>query len=219
MTEEVTHLRKSKPVIVSSGIIWIILGFYATQAGYSEQNIATLRHYLLEYAELFLFLLCAMTYVNAMEERQIFEALRIWLIQKEFSYRQLFWVTGWMAFFISPIADNLTTALLMCAVVTAVGQKNLKFIGLSCINIVIAANAGGAFSLFGDITTLMVWQKGLLGFTDFFNIFIPSVISYLVPAAIMYRSIDNKKPKQTQKKVSLRFGAKRTVLLFFAALA
>ena len=76
----------------------------------------------------------------------------------------LFWITGTLAFLISPIADNLTTALLMCAVVLAVGGDNPRFVTLACINIVVGANAGGAFSPFGDITTLMVWQKGMVDF-------------------------------------------------------
>ena len=78
-------------------------------------------------------------------------------------------MTGLLAFFISPVADNLTTALLMCAVLLAVGAGNRKFIALGCINVVVAANAGGAFSPFGDITTLMVWQKGLVDFWAFFT--------------------------------------------------
>lgn len=178
MAEEVTHLRKSKPVIVSAGVIWIIIGYIGTQKDLSDSINLVLRHYLLEYSELFLFLLCAMTYVNAMEERMVFEKLRAYLVQKGYSYKKLFWVTGWLAFFISPIADNLTTALLMCAVVMALGADNPKFVSLSCINIVVAANAGGAFSPFGDITTLMVWQRGILGFTDFFRHLYP--IHYLL---------------------------------------
>jgi Na+/H+ antiporter NhaD/arsenite permease-like protein len=78
------------------------------------------------------------------------------LIRCGYGFRSLFWITGILAFFISPIADNLTTALLMCAVVMAVGGDSRKFINLVCINVVVAANAGGAFSPFGDITTLMV---------------------------------------------------------------
>ncbi len=71
-----------------------------------------------------LFLLVAMTYINAMDERMVFEKLRSWLVQKGFGFRQLFMITGVLAFFISPVADNLTTALLMCAVVLAVGGDN-----------------------------------------------------------------------------------------------
>jgi Na+/H+ antiporter NhaD/arsenite permease-like protein len=160
MAEEFTHLRKSKPVILAAGLIWGMIGWVYMNHGMSELAEHAVRHNFLEYAELMLFLLVAMTYINAMEERQIFDALRSWLIRKGFSFRQLFWLTGFLAFFISPIADNLTTALLMCAVVLAVGGTNTRFVTLACINIVVAANAGGAFSPFGDITTLMVWQKG-----------------------------------------------------------
>ena len=117
------------------------------------------KHDLLEFAELFLFLLAAMTYINTMEERGVFDILRDWLVVKGFSFRKIFWLTGLVAFCLSPIADNLTTALLMATVVISVGGGNSKFIAVACINIVVAANAGGVFSPFGDITTLMVWQK------------------------------------------------------------
>jgi Na+/H+ antiporter NhaD/arsenite permease-like protein len=136
-----------------------------------------IRHNILEYAELFLFLLAAMTYINTLEEREVFNALRAWLVSRGFTFRTVFWITGLLAFFISPIADNLTTALLMAAVVMAVGVGNDKFIALSCINILVAANAGGAFSPFGDITTLMVWQKGIIEFQEFFALFLPAVIN------------------------------------------
>lgn len=132
-----------------------------------------MRHNLLEYAELMLFLLVAMSYINAMEERRVFEALRAWLIRRGFGLRALFWITGLLAFVISPVADNLTTALLMCAVVLSVGRDSPRFVTVACVNIVVAANAGGAFSPFGDITTLMVWQKGIVPFTGFFALFLP----------------------------------------------
>jgi len=171
-----------------------------------------------------LFLLVAMTFVNAMEERNVFEALRSWLIRKGFGYRSLFWVTGLLAFFISPVADNLTTALLMGAVVMAVGGDNKKFVLLSCINIVIAANAGGSFSPFGDITTLMVWQKnihatnGIVDFWVFFALFIPSLVNWLVPAAIMHFSVPDEKPKAGGEVVAMRRGALTIVALFLVTI-
>ncbi len=214
MTEEFSNLRKSKPVVLVAGIIWLIVGYVAKQKGLDEQASITVRHNILEFAELFMFLLVAMTYVNAMEERLVFESLRSWLIRKGFSYRQLFWVTGLMAFIISPVADNLTTALLMCAVVMAVGADNPKFVGLACINIVVAANAGGAFSPFGDITTLMVWQKNKLAFNEFFHIFIPSVISFVVPAICMHFAVPKIQPKAKDEMVRMKLGAKRVLVLF-----
>ncbi|MCK5881059.1 MAG: sodium:proton antiporter NhaD, partial [Sinobacterium sp.] len=164
---------------------------------------------------LFFFLLVAMTYINAMVERGVFAALRNKLIEKGFSYRQLFWVTGCLAFMISPVADNLTTALIMCTVVLAVGENKPEFVSIACINIVIAANAGGAFSPFGDITTLMVWQKGIMPFFDFFNLFLPSLVNYLVPALIMQFWVSTDRPQQQLTEESpLQHGGIHIIFLF-----
>jgi len=214
MAEEFTHLRKSKPVILAAGIIWAIIAAVYASNGLTHAAEAAARHNLLEFAELMLFLLVAMTYINAMDERQVFDALRSWLIRKGFGFRQLFWLTGILAFFISPVADNLTTALLMCAVVMAVGGDNIRFVSIACINIVVAANAGGAFSPFGDITTLMVWQKGIVDFWTFFALFIPSAVNFLIPAAIMHFAIPNEKPVTSDEDIPMRRGAKRIILLF-----
>ena len=219
MSEEFTHLRKSKPVILGAGMIWIGIAVAYHGTGQSHLVEAAFRHNLLEFAELFLFLLSAMTYINAMAERNIFEALRSWLIRKGFGFRALFWLTGLLAFFISPVADNLTTALLMCAVVLAVGGDNTRFITLACINIVIGANAGGAYSPFGDITTLMVWQKGVVSFWEFFDLFIPSAVNFLVPAALMHFAVPNVRPAVSDEVVPVKTGGFVIIGLFFATIA
>lgn len=213
MSEEFTHLRKSKPVILAAGIIWGAIAL-AYPHGQAEQVENAFRHNLMEYAELMLFLLVAMTYINALDERLVFDAIRSWLVRKGFNYRQLFWITGILSFFISSLADNLTTALLMCAVVLAVGAHSPKFVNISCINIVVAANAGGAFCPFGDITTLMVWQKGILGFFDFFQLFVPSAVNFLVPAAIMHYAIPRMSPPPSSETIHMKIGAKRILGLF-----
>ena len=197
------HLRKSKPVLLAAGIIWILLAVAYTLRGDTHTAHEAIRHNLLEYAELFLFLLAAMTYINSMEERNVFQALKAWLVSRKFSLRTIFWLTGVLAFFISPAADNLTTALLMGAVVMAVAGDNTRFVVLACINVVVAANAGGAFSPFGDITTLMVWQKGMVAFTEFFHIFFPSAVNWLVPAAIMSLAVGKEPPKHLDEKINL----------------
>ncbi len=210
VVEEEIHMRKSKPVMVAAGIIWALIAFVYAQQPDSEYHHTAeimIRHNLLEYAELFLFLLAAMTYIATMGERGVFDALRSWLINKGFSLRTIFWLTGLLAFFISPVADNLTTALLMATVVMAVGGSNIKFVSLACINIVVAANAGGAFSPFGDITTLMVWQKGVVDFHEFFALFIPSVVNWFVPAFIMSLAMKNATPEASQDKAELKQGA------------
>ncbi|MBK9161037.1 MAG: sodium:proton antiporter NhaD [Nitrosomonadales bacterium] len=224
MTEEFTHLRKSKPVMLAAGLIWGLIAWYYQSHDIPHVVEVALRHNLEEYAELMLFLLVAMTFINAMEERHVFEALRSWLIRKGFSFHGLFWVTGLLAFFISPVADNLTTALLMSAVVIAVGGSNKKFVMLSCISIVVAANAGGAFSPFGDITTLMVWQKnvhasnGIVDFWKFFYLFIPSLVNWLVPAAVMHFYVPEGKPEGGGKKIAMKRGARPIIALFLFAI-
>lgn len=217
--EEFTHLRKSKPVILAAGAIWAYIGYT-----YQVENIPhaaedALRHYILEYGELFLFLLAAMTFVNAMAERNVFEKLRSALTRAGFGFRALFWITGFLAFVISPVADNLTTALLMGAVIVSVGAGHPRFIALGCINIVIAANAGGAFSPFGDITTLMVWQKGVIEFKEFFELFLPSLVAWLVPALFMQGALPTVRPQSVDGDVRLRPGAIMIVFLFFCTIA
>ena len=219
MVEEFTHLRKSKPVILAAGIIWAIIGWVYASNGMTHAAEAAVRHNFLEFAELFLFLLVAMTYIESMRERLVFDKLKVWLISRGFSYRQLFWLTGFIAFFMSPIADNLTTALVMGAVVMAVGAGNARFISIGFVNIVVAANAGGAFSPFGDITTLMVWQKGLVDFQQFFVLFVPSAVNYLIPAAIMHFAIENEKPKALNESVDIKTGGIPITVLFLITIA
>ncbi len=214
MAEEFIHLRKSKPVLMAAGLIWVIIGSIYSSHGMSHAAEAAFRHNILEYSELLLFLLVAMTYINAMEERLVFESLRAWLVRSRFSYRKLYWITGILSFFISPVADNLTTALLMSAVVLAVGKDNHRFVAVSCINIVVGANAGGAFSPFGDITTLMVWQKGVVDFWTFFLLFIPSAVNFLVPAGIMHFAIPDALPKSNSEVVYIKRGGKIIIALF-----
>ena len=219
MIEEFTHFRKSKPVILVAGLIWAIIAWVYASNGLPHAAEEALRHNILEYAELFLFLLVAMTYIEAMRERDVFEKLKVWLISRGFSFRQLFWLTGFLAFFISPIADNLTTALIMGAVVMAVGGSNTRFISIGFVNIVVAANAGGAFSPFGDITTLMVWQKGIVSFEQFFSLFVPSLVNFVIPAGIMHFAIRNEKPEAVEDKIAIKDGGIVITVLFLLTIA
>ncbi len=219
MVEEFTHFRKSKPVILVAGLIWGLIGWVYASNGLPHAAEVAVRHNILEYSELFLFLLVAMTYIEALRERQVFEALKVWVANKGFTLRQLFWMTGFLAFFISPIVDNLTTSLIMGAVVLAVGGTNVRFISIAFVNIVVAANAGGAFSPFGDITTLMVWQKGIVEFSQFFSLFVPSLINFLVPAAIMHFAIKNGTAQTHEGDVVIKDGGLLIMLLFMLTIA
>ena len=210
MAEEFTHLRKSKPVILAAGAIWAIIAIAYGGSSHVEIVEETFRHGLLEYAELAFFLLVAMTYIAALEERDVFNSLKVWLIKKNFNYRQLFWITGVLAFFMSPLADNLTTALVLCAVVMVKdGNLRMWYAGM----IIVAANAGGACSPFGDITTLMVWQAGKVEFFAFFALIIPSIVNYIIPAVIMSFFIGNERPTLAVEDVEIKFGGKFIILL------
>ncbi len=219
IAEEPLKLRKSKPVTVAAGILWMLLAWAANRSG--DPNLAgqAVREYLLEFGELFLFLLAAMTFVNTMDERQVFRALRSWLVARRLSLRAVYWVTGLLAFFISALADNLTTALLMGAVLLAVGPGRPRFLSVGCISIVVAANAGGAFSPFGDITTLMVWQAGKVGFWGFSALFLPSLVNWFVPALFMSLAVEPGRPVVEEEKVDLLPGAWQVVALFIGTLA
>ena len=219
VSEETIHLRKSKPAIVAAGIIWIFVAITYSQHGVSAQIESAVRHDLVEFAELFLFLLAAMTYINTMDERGVFNLLRAWLVSRDYTLRKIFWITGGIAFFLSPVADNLTTALLMAVVVSTVGGSNYRFTSIACINIVVAANAGGAFSPFGDITTLMVWQKGMVEFQQFFTLFVPSLVNWAVTATILNFAVPRDRPDPVREDIVLGHGAWVVVGLFLLTIS
>jgi len=219
VAEERLDMRKSKPVMVAAGIIWILVALAYAQAGDVTTAKEHVRENILEYGELMLFLLAAMTYISTMEERGLFDALRAWLVSRGLSLYTVYWVTGLLAFLISPLADNLTTALVMAAVVTAVASDKPRFVTLACINIVVAANAGGAFSPFGDITTLMVWQRGVIEFTGFFALVLPALVNWLVPGLIMSFVVPREQPAPLAEAVHVKKGGFVIIGLFLLTIA
>ncbi|MGZ8152525.1 MAG: sodium:proton antiporter NhaD [Methylovulum sp.] len=214
MIEEVTDLRKSKPMVFAASLIWVFIALVYAGDGMSEQAGHAFRSSLEAYVELFLFIMVSMTYLNAMEDRGVFERLRVWLLSKNFSYRQLFWITGFQAFWISSVCNNLTTALLMGSVILAMGKGSPRFVTLACINVVVAANAGGSFSPFGDITTLLVWQKGVVPFADFFSLLIPAIVNFALPAAIMHFFIPKERPSPVLEAQDIKRGGFIIIFLF-----
>lgn len=221
VTEDLIHLRKSKPVILAAGLIWICTALaYSTVEGVESTFLEKQSlHHVSEFGALFLFLMVAMTYISAIAERNVFLRINAWLVSAGYGLRTIFWVTGALAFVISPIADNLTTALLMGAVVVTVGRGNPKFIALACTNVVVAANAGGAFSPFGDITTLMVWQKGKVQTLEFMAILVPSLVNWLIPAVVMMFAVPKKRPEPVTENVELKQGWLIVIVLFLCTIA
>jgi Na+/H+ antiporter NhaD/arsenite permease-like protein len=218
--EERLQLCKSKPMMLAAALIWGLIAWQAHSVPAQSALVAgAFERIFLEFAELFFFLIVAMTYVGALTERGVFDALRAALVRRGFGYRSLFWITGALAFGISPILDNLTTALIMGSVVIAVGAGNARFIAICCVNLVVAANAGGAWSAFGDITTLMVWQAHKVEFFEFFRIFLPSLVNWLVPAVCMHFALPDGRPTSGNAIARIRYGGVLTCGLFALTIA
>ncbi|MDD4617239.1 MAG: sodium:proton antiporter NhaD [Alphaproteobacteria bacterium] len=217
--EEKLHLRKSKPVVIAAGLIWILVAIAFLQQGRGHEVGEKLRRILLEYAELLLFLLSAMSFVNTMVERNVFEALRAKLVASRLSVKSLFWITGFCAFLISPIADNLTAAIVMGTVAVSTLNHNKKAVSCALVNIVVAANAGGAFSPFGDITTLMVWQKGKVEFLQFFALFLPALVNWLIPALILSLGIPSQQTEVKQERIRVHKGGFVVAGIFLGTVA
>ncbi len=214
MLEEETFLRKSKPMLLGASIIWFVITLTYRGQGDYHLAVKAFGENLLAFIELMLFIMVSMTYLNAMEDMRIFASLRNRLVAARFGYRKLFWITGFLVFALSSLVNGLTTGLLMGAVVMAVGKDNPRFVSLACINIVVAANAGGAFSPLGGISTLFVWQSGMVGFGQFFSLFVPCLVNFLVPACIMHFAVPKACPMVKAQPVQMQRGAMGVVLLF-----
>ena len=210
-TEEKYHIDKAKPALLMGTFIFMVVAFYYAINGMDMHLVHNqAQHLILEIAEIFFFLLVAMTYIETMIHMNVFEKLKFNLISKGYTYRQLFWVTGFLAFFISPIADNLTTALILSTVLITIEQKKKEFLIPGAINIVVAANAGGAWSPFGDITTLMAWTSGKGSFVDFLFLFPASILGYLATAFLLSKVVPTTKPDldlSKEKKPEMANGA------------
>lgn len=214
MAEDGVRLPKSTSMLVSAGLSWLLAGAALEGAAVRDG----FRHTLLDYAELLLFVVVAMVFVRVLEERQVFAVLRARLMRAHLGYRGLFWATGGGAFCLSPLVDNLTAALLMGTVAASAGRHSPPFVSLCCVNIVVAANAGGVASPFGDVTTLMVWQKGAVAFPDFVDLILPSIVAWLVPALLMVRAVPPGLPANGDPAVAVKPGAAGVALLFGATI-
>ena len=211
-TEENFHIDKAKPAIFIGTFMFLLIGFYMLANGLDVHLLQNeVNHLILEISQIVFFLMVAMTYIEALIERDVFNALKYNLVSKGYTYKKLFWLTGVLAFFISPVADNLTTALILSTVLLTIDKNNVNFLVAGAINIVVAANAGGAWSPFGDITTLMAWAAGKAPFIDFFALFPASIIGWLVTAFLLARVVPEGSPHfdpATEPKVSIKKGGK-----------
>ena len=222
-TEEKWDLNKAKPALFIGTFSFILIGVYYF---INNLDITPLHHQLKELieeiAEIFFFLFVAMTYIESLIERGVFDALRYRLISRGYSYKKLYWITGSLAFWISPVADNLTTALILSTVLYTIDKKNFNFLVPGAINIVVAANAGGAWSPFGDITTLMAWTAGKGDFIDFLALFPAAFFGWLFTAWLLSLFVPKGEPHfdaLTTPKVEMKKGGKIVIFLGFLTIA
>ncbi|MCD8212841.1 MAG: sodium:proton antiporter NhaD [Campylobacter sp.] len=210
--EENFHINKAKPAIFIGTFMFLLIGLYMLGNGMDVHSLQDeVNHLILEIAQIIFFLMVAMTYIEALIERDVFNALKYNLVSKGYTYKKLFWLTGILAFFISPVADNLTTALILSTVLLTIDRHNTNFLVAGAINIVVAANAGGAWSPFGDITTLMAWAAGKAPFIDFFALFPASIIGWGLTAFLLARVVPEGSPHfdpSTEPKVVVKKGGK-----------
>ncbi len=193
--EEKYAIDKAKPALFIGTFMFILVALYYALNDLNMSLVHTqAQHLILEIAEIFFFLFVAMTYIESLIHMGVFDRLKYNLVSRGYSYKKMFWVTGGIAFFLSPIADNLTTALILSTVLITIEKTRKDFLVPGAINIVVAANAGGAWSPFGDITTLMAWTAGKGEFTDFLFLFPASVLGYLVTAALLSKFVPEDKP-------------------------
>jgi Na+/H+ antiporter NhaD/arsenite permease-like protein len=216
-TEERYEVNKAKPALFAGTFMFMLIGIYFSINGMNPDPLHDeLEHLILEIAEIFFFLLVAMTYIETLIERGVFDLMKYKLVSKGYSYKKLFWLTGFLAFFISPVADNLTTALILSTVLFTIDKKNMAFLVPGAINIVVAANAGGAWSPFGDITTLMAWTAGKGAFVDFLYLFPASFLGWAITAFLLSMSVPDGEPAfdaTTEKKPVVQDGGMGVVYL------
>ncbi|MCK9455369.1 MAG: sodium:proton antiporter NhaD [Sulfurimonas sp.] len=221
--EEKYHIDKAKPALFIGTFMFILIAIYYMINELDMGLVHTqAQHLILEIAEIFFFLFVAMTYIETLIHMNVFEKLKYNLISKGYSYRKLFWLTGFLAFFLSPIADNLTTALILSTVLITIERNKTSFLVPGAINIVVAANAGGAWSPFGDITTLMAWTAGKGAFTDFMFLFPASIGGYLVTAFLLSRFVPETQPDfdvSTEKVPELMQGSRNVIALGIITIA
>ena len=177
--EHQLKLNKSAPALLGAGVLWSL---YALHLGDNQALTQHLNESLVGTAQIIFFLMGAMTIVEVIDAHNGFDVITQRIQTKRLS--TLMWLVGTVSFFLSAVLDNLTTAIVMVSLMKKLlheREDRLFFAGI----IVIAANAGGAWSPIGDVTTTMLWIGGqvtALGIMK--TLFLPSVVAAVIPLAI-----------------------------------
>lgn len=206
--EHPLKINKSATAVLLAAVIWAV---YALMGPGFESS--SLIHHLGETAEILFFLLGAMTIVEIIDKHDGFSIItdRITTTSK----RKLLWIISILTFFMSAVLDNLTTSIVMCALLRKlVADKNTRwfFAGM----VILAANAGGAWSPIGDVTTIMLWIKGnITAGNIILETIIPSLVSLLVPVAIIGMTMKGKleRPEKTESEETSTVTRKQSLII------
>ena len=199
--ESVTKINKAAIALLMCVLCWTLLmmgpgAYYPEVAadGVIHHIAKVIEHHLGDAAGTLFFLMGAMTIVEIVDSNGGFNFVRDTL--KTRSKRKLMWRVAFMTFFLSAILDNLTTSIVMVMVLRKLVQSREERLIYAAL-IIISANSGGAFSPIGDVTTIMLWIKGVITTQGVLTeIFIPSLVSMVVPAIILSLSLKGKFDKE-----------------------
>ena len=199
--ESVTKVNKAAVALLMCVLCWTLLmmgpgAYYPEVAadGVIHHIAEVIEHHLGDAASTLFFLMGAMTIVEIVDSNGGFNFVRDAL--KPRSKRKLMWRVAFMTFFLSAILDNLTTSIVMIMVLRKLVQSRSDRMIYAAL-VIIAANSGGAFSPIGDVTTIMLWIKGVITTQGVLTeIFIPSLVSMLIPAAILSLQLKGKFDKE-----------------------
>ena len=199
--ESVTRVNKAAIALLMCVLCWTLLmlgpgAYYPEVAGDNVlHHVAeVIEHHLGDAAGTLFFLMGAMTIVEIVDSNGGFNFVRDTM--KTRSKRKLMWRVAFMTFFLSAILDNLTTSIVMIMVLRKLVQSREDRLIYAAL-VVISANSGGAFSPIGDVTTIMLWIKGVITTQGVLTeIFVPSLVSMLVPATILSLSLKGKFDKE-----------------------
>ena len=199
--ESLTKINKAAIALLMCVVCWTLLmvspgAYYPDVASDSVLHHISevIEHHLGDAAGTLFFLMGAMTIVEIVDSNGGFNFVRD--IMKTRSKRKLLWRVAIATFFLSAILDNLTTSIVMIMVLRKLVQSREERLIYAAL-IIISANSGGAFSPIGDVTTIMLWIKGVITTQGILTeIFIPSLVSMLVPAFILQYSLSGKFDKE-----------------------
>ncbi|MBK9465452.1 MAG: sodium:proton antiporter NhaD [Chitinophagaceae bacterium] len=182
--EHPIKINKAATALITGVLCWTVFAIFA-QDKHSPSHLLT--EYLGEVAGILFFLLGAMTIVELIDAHDGFEVITSRI--KTTSKRKLVWIVGFLAFFLSAVLDNLTTTIVLVSLLRIIipdKKDRLLFAGL----VVIAANAGGAWSPIGDVTTTMLWIGGqITAGSIIIQTILPSLVCFLIPAFIISRQV------------------------------